>query len=537
MGPLSSETAACADKVLKALEEKRSGNPLSYLRLEHAISSKSPTASAEVLAGLTHFVASLHTGSPYVSDLRKLISSALSMDLLVCATPTDNGEFPTLEAFHIFIINLVSADASFVEPVLDMLARKAFVALPDRRRSPVLKYAYATVASVLDAYPRADALLAAVISARYPHPVRPAAEHVAYLRSVLHVSRECNSVELSRSIISTVFEKLGAIEALVPRDIFHGNDSTEGVFLTPEAEKVELILVELFRHVDLAKRDTASFAARHFEHMFAAYEASIVPIEGARFAPYVLLYASSAGGEPAVLEVIKRMRQSFFDPSVSQRLREKFLEHSCGVVIRASLCGPGAALRWMVSIAEWLNRYIDAQERRSGCVAQDIDIDVHHLFYSACCALMTGVSKRRDAISTPMPFANDPADHMRLYRIMSCTMNPMLVLPGEIVREFVDVVREASGLDFADIIDENKGKFTPSRTKYGSRNKFEHDVRCWELELPNARLKLVDVMRSDTQEVDDPGAQDIPVTPAKTLSTAVEPAETTPSRILSTTFA
>lgn len=546
MGALPFEPDPSAEKVRQALQQKQKGNPLSYFRLQHALSAKSAPAIAEVLTGLTHLAASLHTDTTYSADLRVLISSALSIDLKACTVPTDGNSYPALDALHLFVVNLISADAGFVEPVLQMFAKNAFT-LPVDGRGPVVNLTYAAITSILDAYPRADALLAEVLCTRYPHPVRPAQDHQAYLRSVLHVSRNCRSVGLCRSIIATVFEKLGAIEALVPADMFcntlasPGKDREEGAghILSREAEKIEIVLQELFRHIDLASKNSAvDYAGAHLEHIVSAYESSIVPVEGTRFAPYVLLYATSIGGPNAVWAVIQQLRQSFLDPSMSQRLREKFLQHSSVLVIRSKAAKDEQVLNWVSSVAGWLNRYIDVHERRRSFGGVDVDTDVHHLFYCACCALMSTVSKRIEAITSLSATNNDLLDRIRLYRIMSCGMNPMLVIPNDIVTEFVQVVQKSCGMDFSDILEENTRKYTPSRTKYGSRNQFIYTVRCPDLELSNAREKLQEYVNFDSVENDiaDWGENmEISTPVSRTKPISFKLANVTPSNIIRST--
>lgn len=496
-------TDPSAEKVRKALEEKRNGNPLSYFRLQHALSAKSPVAIASVLSGLMHFVARLHSKSSDAADIRTLIAAALSVDLVACATPTEQNTYPALEALHLFIVNLVSSDAGFVEPVLQMFAKRAFI-LPVDGRGPVTELTYAAIASVLDAYPRADALLASILCSRYPHPVRSAEDHQAYLRSVLHVARDCRSVGLCRSIIATVFQKLGAIEALVPSFTFRERDG-EGHSvpeLTRESARLEVVLLELFRHFDFSQKSASvDYVGAHLDHIVSAYEASIVPIEGTRFSPYVMLYATSVAGAEVAWTVVKRLRQSFLDPSISQRLREKFLQHSSVLVIRAQAVTGERVLKWVGSVATWLNRYIDAQEQRNSYEAVEVDTDVHNLFYCACCALMITLLKRVECLAASSASGTDPLDRMRLYRIMSCAMNPMLVLSKELVAEFVEAV-QGYGMDFSDIMEENKGKYTPSRTKYGSRNDFIYTMSCPDLELPIARAKVQEYAIFDDDEND-----------------------------------
>lgn len=469
-----------ARAISTALSEKAAGNPLSYFRLQHTLSSRDAPSITSLLSGLMHFA----SASASV-DLRQLIDLALRVDLSALCEPSPTREYPALDALLCFAENLVSADAAYVHPVLENFVAGA-CALPVDKRGPIVKYATRAVVAVLRAYPRAATMLIDVLRKRFPHPVRPADEHVAYLRAVLAIARDERWPAVGRCVIATVMERLATIEALVPDDVFGAKGE-----LLPEAAKMQAVLLELFAHVD-AGADGSGYAERVFEPLFVAYESAIVSVEATRFSPYVLLYAASKGGTKIISAVVERLRLAFFDEDVSQQLREKFLQHSSAMVIRAKMVSPAAAKAWIASLARWLNRYVDAQERFSDDV--QVDTDVHLLFYSACCALMTTLAKRGDALDA------DEMNAMRLYRIMACEMNPLLVVPAAIVQYFASVVSEigAGSMDFEDIIERNKGRYTPSRTKYGSRNECEYTVRCPELELAAAREGVEDYVRRDS---------------------------------------
>lgn len=338
---------------------------------------------------------------------------------------------------------------------------------------------------------------------------------MAYLRAVLAVARDERWPRVGRTVVATVLERMGAVEALVPAELFAADGS-----LRPEGAKIQAMMLELFSHVDAGASESA-YVLRVFEPLFAAYESAIVPVEATRFTPYVLLYAASKGGDEAVLEVVERLRLAFFDEEVSLRMREKFLQHSSAMVIRSRLVSPAAARVWIAGVARWLNRYVDAQERCMDGV--DVDTDVHLLFYSACCALMTTISKRSEACSGSSSGGADHLHTMRLYRIMACRMNPLLVVPVDIVQEFAGAVREIGGsgeMDFSDIIERNKGRYTPSRTKYGSRNKFEYTVRCPELPLVEAQERLEDYVRRDDSQMQSDAGKGLIGSPASAKAAA-----------------
>lgn len=507
-------TSVCA--VAAALERKAAGNSLDYLRLIHVLSSKDPVVIANVLTGLTHFTAALH--GPHADDIHGLVSAALDLDLDACAVATD-ATYPALDALQLFAVNLASAHTAYVERLFDMFARKAFVMSVDIA-GPVVKRVYVVVGAILKAYPSAAIVLVDVLRRRYPHAVRGNDEHVSYARALLHLASEFKRI--TASVLGMVFEKLGAVEALV------GDVLVEGK-LTEEAEKLESMLLEVVAFVEGGR-------GYSFDQVYAAYESAIVPVEGTRFVPYIVMYAAMKAG--VVMELVEKLRVGFFDLGMSERLREKFLQHSSAVVIRAEMIGIAEVVDWVTSVAEWLNRYADICERNN---EGEVDTDVHHLFYCACCALMTTISKRKEAFSSRGPESEDIMHRMRLLRIMSCSMNPLLVLPGEIVEDFVSVVSEIGRMDLSAIVEENKRRFAPSRTRYGSPNQFSYAVRCPDLELPTVRNKLDRYIRSDNaMDANAGGLGEDPMdtdVPASNFFSDKLFAEHVRSRILSTTVA
>lgn len=455
------------------------------MRLQHTLRGTNPAAITPILTGLTYLAAHLHSQSGTTADLISLIDAALTIDIQPCADKN-----PCLRtALHAFLLNLISADAAYVEPVINKFAARVFLTSVQHRArlEPVV---YDILHVVLDTHPAAASLLSRIIRMRYPHPIRAAEEHVAYINAILHVARACHSPSVTRSVIATIFEKLGAIEALVPSDV----TDCEGAMLRPEAEKMQLVLMELIRHVDIVYKEDAEYLRSCFEPFFAAYESYIVPIESTRFTPYVMIYAAEKGGEALVHDLSERLRQSFFDPSMSHRLREKFLEHSSVVIMRSASVSSASALAWLKQLASWLNAYVDDVSRNGG---GEVDTDVHRLFYSGSASLMTTCCRRRDAVASNA----NVIPQMRLYRIVGSAMKPMLVVPRGVVDDFVKVVADCCGMDFNEIEDQNEGRFRPSRTRYGSRNEFFYKLRCPDLELSLAADMLEGRIRWDQKRV------------------------------------
>lgn len=491
MGALPTESPSVT--IQHAISQKRRGNALPYNLLQHTLSGRDPSAIAQVLRGLTHFAAISHTAhSTDASDLTNLISHALTIDLKTCSDKTASTALRP--ALREFLTNLISADAAYIDDVL-RLAAKAF-SLPLDGAASVVDHLHDMLPVILQMYPRAGPVMLAVIRDCYPHPVRPSGEHHAYARSVLQVSRQCVGHPVGHNVISCVFEKLGAVEALLTQEVFIEDDKGEKQ-LAPQAEKLDLVLLELFNHVQLA-HSSKHFVSDFFEPLYSAYESSIVPIENVRYSPYSLIFAASIAGPEILQETIDRLLLCFLDPRLHTKLRVKFLQQSSILVIRAAKVSSEAARSWVSRVAKWLNAYVDAQQRHPQFMSE-VDTSVHGLFYSAVFALMTTVVNRRYAFAG----GDDFMDQLRLLRIMSCGMNPLLILPPGIVEEFSNVMFQACGMDFSDIRNANVTCFAPSFTKYGTVNKFSDVYVCPELDLPQSRQKLGDLMRVDNEEVHD----------------------------------
>lgn len=505
MGGLPLHSIEPVKQIKDALSAHSSGDTLPFHRLQHGLSSKDSSTLSAILTGLTHFTTTLHHTSPHAQLIRQLVETAMSIDLFACVT-----EPSALPALLTFCKNLCSAHAASIEPLLRLIVGRSLASsISDPRSVQIRSTAIELVSFILDTHPRAASVLVSAIRKKYPHPVRPAAEHAAFARGVLCLARNVNIHSVSDALVGMVIDRLASTEALAGDDVLLMNvlpskDKKNNLELTPEASRVQSIVMELFTYIDERKQcdkkekngENASIYA--FEQIFAAYEKYIIPIEKTRIAPYVLLYAGEHAGEDQILETVERLREAFFDCSFSSRLRGKFLEHSSVLVTRSRSVSSSKAFRWISNLAKWLNAYIDAQQRdNDDDETTDIDTDIHYLFYQACCMLMVTIARRRDAFEGKGEEYRDVIAKMRLYRIMASDLNPMLVIPRQVVMEFVNLIEDLSGSHFRELMISNNGKFIASRTAYGSRNVFEYSLRCPDLLLPEAREKLDKIMRWD----------------------------------------
>lgn len=514
---------ASADTILSAVAADVAGNPLELHRLQRVLMQHSSPDVEDILTGLTHVTSRVHRGTAEAASLRRLVDVALQLDIIALAadaldasckavTPaSENGNSssalidtsPSLSAFSIFVTNLISVDASYVESLLFTVIPRIFLSSNDKAGAAVAKVVgHKLIATTLNTHTRAAPLLSNALCRRYPHPVRPSEEHVAYSRSVLQVARSSFRFGLTQRIIDVVFERLASIEALTSNtDFIVQNESVVGVDpvdsdpeLAPEAEKLQAVLLELMRHIRLSHaKDPSAFSNIHFKSILSAHEELIVPVHRPRASPYALILAVSLVSADATISAAERFRQSFHDPTIPERLRAKFLEHSSAIIVRARLIPARSALRWIVQVAMWLNLYVDALEHSPEMAC--IDVDIHYLFYTACAVLMATLSRRTDVIRGPT--ASEILARLRLHRILNCSICPMQIIPGDVVENFISTIEKYGRLDLRRIYMEQKQIGGPTRTKNGTRNLLAYSFSCPDLELPLVRKAVNAVVRWD----------------------------------------
>ncbi|KAI0564618.1 RNA polymerase I specific transcription initiation factor RRN3 [Gracilaria domingensis] len=463
-------------KIHVALDQNANRNPLEFLRLLHTLSGTNPNSIVPVLTGLTHHTVNLHLYPP-TSPLHQLTRAALKLDLHAIS-PTDKTPNPALQTFVTFLTNLISAHADYIEPVFKMIAKRVFTM--SVAQNSLLDAMDTVIFSALRTYPRSRNVLLSTMQASYPHPVRPPVEHLSFSRATLRLAKE---PALASSLLVTLFERLAAIEAFVPQQVF-ANESSE---LCMEAERLEHVLLELCTFFE--QRGS-------FEAAFVAYQVFIVPVDAVRFSPYSLLYAATVNESGDTLhDVVERLYQSFHNPSIPLRLRERFLEHSAAIVLRGKAYKPHRVFKWVSRLAAWLNAYIDAARGNDY-----IDVDVHSSFYTAVAVMLRVMAARSEAFKD-----SEALNNMRLYRIISSSMNPTLMLPDSLVNAFVETMSSKCDVDYQDIVQENDGRFPPSRTVYGSRNEFRHRLVCPDVTLPRFKEKLDEFVLWDPVSEEDGG--------------------------------
>lgn len=523
--------------ITNALSSHAAGNSLELHRLHHVFANGASSV-ASLLHALTHLTVRLHAGDDSSTALRSLIDAALAVnlqsalenaasvgskseDLTSCNEATPDDQKDPLSAFASFVINLISIDATYLEPLLNLLVLQLF-RIPIEQSAKFEPLIERIVNAAVNTHARATYLLTDAISRRYPHPVRPAAEHIAFSRAVLFVARAVPSAPIVRSIMNSLFERLSAIEANVPGDVRDfklldgkqtGLDSAcpsivDDDLLCPDALKLQAIMVEIVRHFDLAHEHSLHvFRAVHLDALFHAYDTYVVPVHRTRFTPYILVYAASLAGRSCVFDVTERLRQAFFDSTQGVRLRGYVLEHSAVMVCRAKDISISEALSWLARLTSWLHAYIDAAS--ASPLHTIVDVDVHRLFYSACATFMATLARRTDIFERAS--SSEALARMRISRILHSTLAPTLVLPSDVVVNFLDALNRLNSGNDVDLSRVHERSFAPTRTQYGAPNRLSYAFRCPDLPLLTLRSKIDRFTHWDA-ELNNESVEDVEVT-------------------------
>lgn len=406
-----------------------------------------------------------------------------------------------VEAYRNFLRNTVSADSAFVEDVLNASARLLF-RLPLPAFDNVVAVAHDVIPRVLAMYSHAEMMCIRIFADRYPHPVRPAGEHQMYARAVLSVALYAPTSSLASDLISVVVEKLAIIDAMVPDVIWEAVSADisretlqsgypgdlaiadEDRKLVPEAEKMDMVLVEFCSFADALSVASERVSKRCLKAIIASVERFVLPTHRARHAPMILLYSACAVSRGAAWQVSERLRVSFFDPTIPNRLRVSYLQYSAAMVCRASVISAADAFTWLQRLATWLHSYIDDRQDDEWVA---VDVDVHELFYAGIFALMSVVTTRLDVFGAHAESSlgcNDVANNLRFLRIMVSDLNPLLVMPEKLVAAFCKAVEDHGDMRFDEVLEENRRKVLPSRTRFGNKNRFSSFMPLEECVLP-----------------------------------------------------
>jgi hypothetical protein len=456
-----------------------------------------------------------------------------------------------LEAYREFLFNTASADSAFVEDLLSAFARLHF-RLPFPAFATLVNCIHDVVPTILETYPSAEAALIRVVAEKYPHPVRPEDEHQNYVRAVLMIASSATSRSLATSLISIVMERIAIIDASVPDQVgqyvldtrtmspigltsqdsnlkvtdkshprescarhlvtvennvtiapaveIEGFESPLGEYvLDPCALKMDLVSTEFLEFSKMWLRGDVGDAevGRRLEAITLSVERFVLPAQST-FAPFLLLHAASIAGKRHLISLAERFRVSFFDPKLSRRVRILYLYSSSSLISRASVSAAADLISWLSKVVNWLHSYIDRHDSLNATV----DTDVNDLFYAGIFAIMSAVCNRPSVFDPYAGGDRELADGLRFRRLMLSGMNPLLVMPPDLVSKFCSLVQECCGMDLGDVQLANRKRSIPSRTRYGSQNRFHGSLPMMACALPQISRHLQGHLNTETSSLD-----------------------------------
>lgn len=373
------------------------------VELRRCLRGGDAAAITELFNALSHFALSNALTRP------DLLKAALEYDFSTLSPDL-------LSAYHHFVLNLVSANAAFVEHSFHAFARRAFLSDDPL----VLATVHTCIRSVLGMYSAATTVLSTVVCQRYPHQVRKTAELAAFTRSVLSIARECVCPQLCADIIAAVVEKLVAVQALVSAD-----DSA--------SDKMDSLLAEVFAFIDQCCEENCktSFKLRVVDPLIVAFERFVIPAQGGKYVPFVLLRCLSHAGTETAQGVCERFRQNFFSYEIREEARLSYLSMSAIITGHSPVVSPTYVLLWMRSVAHWCNKFVDNK-------------GVHHRLVHVFCIVVGILVKlttvRKDALDPMRTNSKDALSSMRLFRVLVSAHQPWRYVPIDVRKVFSTLV-------------------------------------------------------------------------------------------------
>jgi hypothetical protein len=560
----TSRTPPEVTRIESALAAKQAGDAADLNNLILALMpAKDPLETVSVLIGLTHFTAALddlNSSECRAYELRRLIQCAINMDFSTClergatsvngeSRSSDPGEdvaqeplsavpLEVVDAYRNFLFNTASADSGFVEDLFSAFARSHF-RLPFPAFATLVSRVHDVIPTILNTYPSAEAALIRVLAEKYPHPVRPETEHQNYIRAVLKIASSATTRTLASSLVLIVVEKLAVLDASVPEIVGscvsdegalspvsvtsqdsnlrvqnmqhvdfdaagildelneNSEDQCDNFLLDPSALKMDMVASEFlqFSKEWLSPDVNEKERFHRLEVLAHAFERFVVPAQSAH-SPFLLLHAASVSGSHHLRAIAEQFRVSFFDPRVSRRVRISYLYLSSGLITHASASSTADVLEWMSKVIIWLHDYIDRHDTRNAA----IDTRTNDLFYAGIFAVLSTVCNRPSIFDPYADGDREAADRLRLRRVMSCGMNPLLVMPASLVTRFCDILILRCGMDLSDILRANRKRAIPSRTRFGAFNRFTGAIPLTTCSLPRISKHLRDLLRDDVSK-------------------------------------
>lgn len=378
-----------------------------------------------------------------------------------------------IQAFCCFVLNLVSADAKFVEPALVSLTRRSFT-----HSSPEVREAAVNlVPQLLRMYPAASEVAGVVFKDKFPHHVRATHELSNYIGCLLSVFEKCDSSILREAIIHSVIEKFVALQASVPANIYAKEDEPEFDSPTrvvtfdlpeeskfcPEVLKMDALMNEMFEFIDRVRTPLGeNFPEIVIEPLLTAFDRFVAPVYGGRFVPYILMHGLASSDASIVERVVNRLSVLFFDTTMSQDVRLFYLSFAAALVVRVPSLTPYFVFSWLKRVCQWLNHQVQLNP----------EVGSNHIFSVATSYVVSVIIGRSGALSE-----NDGLAQLRITRVLAVAR-----LPARLRKAFCTVAARIGGVDMRSVA-------VASRSNGKRRRYVEYLLQPAELPLMKEAMK------------------------------------------------
>uniref|UniRef100_A0A7S3E775 Uncharacterized protein n=1 Tax=Rhodosorus marinus TaxID=101924 RepID=A0A7S3E775_9RHOD len=435
-------------EVEEALRERRAGNLLQFNLIEHKLFGEDVGDRVRILEELDK----LSAGDAVEDEgVQLLLGQVLGFEASRVVRPDE-----VFRTYVKLLLNLASSNASYVEACLAAFSRLLF--LP-REFAQVREEVILCIQRVLGYHSAAPALFCRMLAKTFPHQRRSVEDIVNFSSALLLLAERTTNGYLSEQILLLIVERITIIDAEAA--------SKGGAIEESLREKLDNMLYLTFLYIEEHVSDSSAKGRVQFEHVYAAFEKSILPAYRSFTAPYILFYL--CGRSQRFLSVVDdRLRAIFYDRELPAILRKNAILYSTGLMSRLSQADNDLILRWLRSVVNFLHSNLDA------CDAdlEAVETDIRSTYYVAFACAMHVLVRRGGSFIMHADNA-ESLRQLRLAAIMRSRLKPLSVQATPLAEEFCDLLTSFDIVDCTNMnLDGGMGTAT-SRTSWGRRNRVE----------------------------------------------------------------
>ncbi|KAJ8900958.1 hypothetical protein NDN08_000255 [Rhodosorus marinus] len=433
--------------VEEALRERRTGNPLEFNLIEHRLFGEDVRDRVRILEELDK----LGAGDAVEDEgVQVLLGHVLGFEASRVVRPDE-----VFRTYVKLLLNLASSNAKYVEACLAAFSR--LLLLP-KEFAQVREEVILCIQRVLGYHSAAPALFCRMLAKTFPHQRRSVEDIVSFSSALLLLAEKTSSSYLSEQVMLLIVEKITIIDAEAA--------SKGGAIEESLREKLDNMLYLAFLYIEEHVSDSSAKGMVQFEHIYAAFEKSILPAYRSFTAPYILFYL--CGRSQRFLSMVDdRLRAIFFDRELPTILRKNSILYSTGLISRLSRADNDLILGWLRSVVNFLHSYLGACEAD----LETVDTDMHSTYYVAFACTMQVVVRRGGSFIMQADNA-ESLRQLRLAAIIRSPLKPLSVQSTPLAEEFCDLL---TNFDIVDCTNKLEGGLAtvPSRTRWGRRNRIE----------------------------------------------------------------